>query len=420
MAATGVLFVVASVSTRRMQPSRHRCLSEERWGFGQRVAARVRATAKGHVVKGTVTCATSSSSSTPPSSELFSTASDTHESGANSVRGKEDQDDKCPHAFLEYLCPERAKAFHDEEQTWRSMRMADFGTPGTAGYIRNVRSRGSCFRKCLVACRKDTSNRDVVWDALRNEAFHYIQMEPLLSSQIFSAVVNQKSIGSAISYILANQLASELLSSVDLHMMSLEVILDDPQIACQVREDLLAEVLQNPACEGFLSVLLHSKGFHALQAYRVSHHLWNAGFIPAALMLNLQIANYFQVDIHPAAKVGSYVFIDHATCVVIGETAVVGNGVSLLQHVTLGGVGRSAAKRHPTIEDGVLIAAGATILGDVRVGTGAKISSCSLVLNDVPAKATAMGVPANVFAPDEQLDLIAFPELLSLGDSHSS
>ena len=161
-----------------------------------------------------------------------------------------------------------------------------------------------------------------------------------------------------------------------------------------IREEAAQD--RDPACKGFSEPLLYRKGFHALAAFRVSHSLWSRGRHSLALHLQDRISQVFGADIHPAAQIGTGIFIDHGTAVVIGETAVVEDNVSMLHEVTLGGTGKETGDRHPKIRRGVLIGAGAKILGNVEVGEGAKIGAGSVVLSDVPAHRTAVGVPAKV------------------------
>eukprot|EP00184_Porphyridium_aerugineum_P001351 CAMPEP_0184699714 /NCGR_PEP_ID=MMETSP0313-20130426/5877_1 /TAXON_ID=2792 /ORGANISM="Porphyridium aerugineum, Strain SAG 1380-2" /LENGTH=365 /DNA_ID=CAMNT_0027158837 /DNA_START=295 /DNA_END=1392 /DNA_ORIENTATION=- len=294
----------------------------------------------------------------------------------------------------------------------RKLNLLSLGTPGTSEYIEAVRSHSRCFALSADACRRrDLEARDLVWEALRNESIHFIQEEPLLASQLFAAIINQRSFGGSIAYIVSNLLSSDLLPGSDLLAIFHSAIHKKRTLEADARDDLLAAVMRDPAATGFLDVLLHSKGLHALEAYRVSHELWVASDRPGALLWHSLISNNFQVDIHPAAKIGSGVLIDHATCVVIGETAIVGNRVSMLQHVTLGGVGRKATKRHPTIGDDVVIGAGATILGDVRVNNLARVGACSLVYEDVAPTTTVVGVPATVVNEDHQS--AALPKFLA-------
>jgi len=289
--------------------------------------------------------------------------------------------------------------------------LVQLGMPGTPKYLEAIRKgdSGRALVESARACREHTraskdsggsgENKpvpmyDLVWDALRNEARHFINTEPLLASHMFSCVLNHRSIGDAACYVLATALSSELMPGIDLLGVCHQALVSDASIEASIRDDLLAAVARNPASLGFLDEFLYSKGFHALQAYRVAHALWSTGRRPAALFLQRQISSNLQVDIHPAAVLGAGVFLDHATGVVIGETTVVGNDVTLLQNVTLGGVGRKATKRHPTVRDGVLMAAGASVLGDVHVGQDAQVGACSLVFSHVNASETVLGVPA--------------------------
>ena len=170
----------------------------------------------------------------------------------------------------------------------------------------------------------------------------------------------------------------------------------DTAIRRAVRLDLQAVEDRDSACHEIYIPFLYFKGFHALQTYRVAHWLWKAGRQSLALFFQNRMSTEFGVDIHPAARLGHGIMLDHATGLVIGETAVVGNNVSMLQSVTLGGTGKDEGDRHPKIGDGVLISAGAKILGNIRVGDGAKVGAGSVVLEDVPAHTTVAGVPARV------------------------
>ncbi len=163
-----------------------------------------------------------------------------------------------------------------------------------------------------------------------------------------------------------------------------------------VLADLVCRKRRDPACRSYLGALLHMKGFQALQAYRVAHWLWGQGREALALLLQGRIAGTFAVDIHPAARIGSGIMMDHATGIVIGETAVVGDNVSMLHGVTLGGTGKDVGDRHPKVRRGVLIGAGAKILGNIVIGEGAKVGAGSVVLNDVPPHSTVAGVPARM------------------------
>lgn len=230
------------------------------------------------------------------------------------------------------------------------------------------------------------------------EARDAAEAEPLLASFLFSTVLNHRALHNALAFHLANKLASPAMPSTMLMKLFMEVMTgpEGPSFCADVRHDLLAVMERDPACAHFIEALLYFKGFHALQAYRVAHILWTHGRAPLAYHLQSQVSQELQVDIHPAAVIGPGAFFDHATGVVIGETAVIGRNVSMLHHVTLGGSGKGHGLRHPRLGDGVLVGAGATILGNVAVGDGVQIGACSLVLEDVPAHSTVVGVPARV------------------------
>ena len=171
-----------------------------------------------------------------------------------------------------------------------------------------------------------------------------------------------------------------------------------PDIVAATAADLLAIRDRDPSCEDLLTPFLFFKGFQALQAHRVSHWLWMGGRIHLARHMQSRISEVFAADFHPAATVGRGIMIDHGTSLVIGETAVVEDDVSMLQEVTLGGTGKAGGDRHPKVGRGVLIGAGAKILGNIRIGEGAKVGAGSIVLDDVAPFTTVVGVPAKPVA----------------------
>uniref|UniRef100_A0A0D9YNX6 serine O-acetyltransferase n=1 Tax=Oryza glumipatula TaxID=40148 RepID=A0A0D9YNX6_9ORYZ len=244
-----------------------------------------------------------------------------------------------------------------------------------------------------------------VWSQIKAEARRDADGEPALASFVYATVLSHPTLAGSLAFHLANKLASSstLLSSTLLYDLFAAAHAARPDLRAAAAADLLAAGARDPACAGRLShCLLDYKGFLAVQAHRVAHALWAQGRRALALALQSRVAEVFAVDIHPAAAVGSGVLLDHATGVVIGETAVVGDGVSILHHVTLGGTGEAVGDRHPKVGDGVLIGAGATILGNVRIGAGAKIGAGSLVLADVPPGATAVGNPARLLLGGDQ------------------
>lgn len=237
---------------------------------------------------------------------------------------------------------------------------------------------------------------DDIWLSIRNEATLASQEEPALASFYHASIINHDSFASAISFHLANKLDSQAVPAMMIREVFELAMAQDSSIESAMRADIYAYCERDPACDRFFIPLLFFKGFHALQAYRFAHHLWLKGRQSLALYLQNQISEAFDVDIHPGARIGRGIMIDHATGVVVGETAVIEDNVSLLHEVTLGGAGRSTGDRHPKIRQGVLISTGAKILGNIEVGEGAKVGAGSVVLDPVPAHTTVAGVPARV------------------------
>ncbi len=237
---------------------------------------------------------------------------------------------------------------------------------------------------------------DPVWERILEETRKHAQEEPMLASFLHATILNHESLECALSFHLAHQLDSPAASALMLREVMLKALRADAAIREAVRADLLAVVERDSACHDLYIPFLYFKGFHALQAQRIAHWLWSNGRQSLALFFQNRVSVKFGVDIHPAARLGHGLMLDHATGLVIGETAVVGNNVSILQSVTLGGTGKDEGDRHPKIGDGVLISAGAKILGNIRVGEGAKVGAGSVVLEEVPPHTTVAGVPAKV------------------------
>ncbi len=238
------------------------------------------------------------------------------------------------------------------------------------------------------------SANDPVWESIRMEVEEDAKREPMLASFLYAVVLNHKRLEDALSFLLASKLETPTLTAVTLRDLIDEALANDPGIGASVRADIQAVLDRDAACRRYSLPLLYFKGFHAIQSYRVAHYFWNQGRESLALYLQSHISEIFSVDIHPAAQVGSGILIDHATSVVIGETAVVEDNVSMLHEVTLGGTGKEVGDRHPKIRKGVLIGAGAKILGNIEIGEGAKVGAGSVVLDPVPPHCTAAGVPA--------------------------
>jgi serine O-acetyltransferase len=235
-----------------------------------------------------------------------------------------------------------------------------------------------------------------LWELLRAEARRAVAGDALLKVYIDLSLLRHDGFAAALGALLARKLAERFLPAERLADLAVEAMADDPGIVAAAAADLIATRTRDPAAEGYLSTFLYYKGFHALQAHRLGHWLWRRGRRDIARLLQSRVSEVFAVDIHPAVPVGRGVFIDHATGVVVGETAVIGNDVSMLHGVTLGGTGKERGDRHPKVRDGVLISVGAKVLGNIEVGRGAKIAAGSVVLKDVPPCATVAGVPARI------------------------
>ena len=240
------------------------------------------------------------------------------------------------------------------------------------------------------------TKHDPIWQRIREETTRHASEEPILASFLHATILNHARLELALSFHLANQLHSATASSLLLREVILEALESDASVQEAVRADLQAVEDRDSACHELYIPFLYFKGYHALQTQRVAHWLWTQGRESLALFFQNRMSSEFGVDIHPAARMGRGIMLDHATGLVIGETAVVGNNVSILQSVTLGGTGKDEGDRHPKIGDGVLISAGAKILGNIRVGEGAKVGAGSVVLEDVPAHTTVAGVPAKI------------------------
>lgn len=245
----------------------------------------------------------------------------------------------------------------------------------------------------LEAISSDSSAQNP-WPALRLSAAAAAAEEPILSGFLNATVLNHSTLAGALAYHLARKLGDGDLNVLQAQSIFTEAYEARPEIIACAEADMHAVYERDPACRDFLQPFLYYKGFLALQAYRVAHWLWREGRETLALHLQSLISERFAVDIHPAAKVGRAVMIDHATSVVIGETAAVGDGCSLLHEVTLGGTGAKGGDRHPKLGKGVLVGAGAKVLGNIEIGDEARIAAGSVVLSDVPRRCTVAGVPA--------------------------
>ncbi|MCX7340660.1 MAG: serine O-acetyltransferase [Hyphomicrobiales bacterium] len=237
---------------------------------------------------------------------------------------------------------------------------------------------------------------DPAWSRICEEAQRIVAAEPTLAGFILSTILNQRSLDAAIAHRAAARLDHPVLSSDLIAQTFDEALASDPTIGEGFRADVAAVVDRDPACTRFIEPVLYYKGFHALQTHRLAHWLWTKGRTDLALYLQSRSSEVFQTDIHPAARIGRGIFLDHATGLVVGSTVVIGDNVSMLQDVTLGGTGKESGDRHPKIHSGVLIGAGAKILGNIEVGECARVAAGSVVLAPVPRNTTVAGVPAKV------------------------
>lgn len=235
-----------------------------------------------------------------------------------------------------------------------------------------------------------------LWESLRDEAQQASRGEPVLASFYHAIILNHGSFAAAISFHLANKLDSQALPAMMIREVFEQAMASDPGIEVAMQADIIAHRERDPACKNLCMPFLFFKGYHALQSWRIAHWLWLKGRRSLALFFQNQISQVFDVDIHPGATIGKGIMIDHATGVVIGETAVIEDEVSMLHGVTLGGSGCAKKDRHPKVRQGVLIGVGAKILGCIEIGRGAKIGAGSLVLEDVDPHTTVAGVPAKV------------------------
>ncbi|WP_102222721.1 serine O-acetyltransferase [Acidimangrovimonas sediminis] len=248
----------------------------------------------------------------------------------------------------------------------------------------------------MARLRPQITAVDPVWTRVLDEAQQALDEEPLLGGMLHYNLLHHETLESALAYRFALKLASGELGEQILHEIASTAYGADPALAEAARADLMASYERDPACHRYLQPILYFKGFQAVQAYRVAHWLLGQGRRDMALFIQSRVSEVFSVDINPAAKIGKGIMIDHAHAIVIGETAVVGDNVSMLHSVTLGGTGKEDGDRHPKIGDGVLIGAGAKVLGNIHIGANSRVAAGSVVLHDVPPCKTVAGVPAKV------------------------
>jgi serine O-acetyltransferase len=244
---------------------------------------------------------------------------------------------------------------------------------------------------------------DELWQKLKTEAQQWIQQEPLLASYVYACVLNHDSLESALSFILANKLSDDVMPVVTVRELFDDAFDSSPEIIEYAASDIRAVFERDAAICSYLPVILNLKGFQSIQVHRLAHFLWSNERRVLALFIQSRNSEVFGVDIHPGCIMGRGIMFDHATGIVIGETSVIEDNVSILQQVTLGGTGNEQGDRHPKIRSGVLISTGAKVLGNIEIGEGAKIGAGSVVLNAVKPHTTVVGVPAKaVGKPDSE------------------
>ncbi len=237
---------------------------------------------------------------------------------------------------------------------------------------------------------------DLLWERVRAEARAATEREPAMAEFISTTILSRASLEQSVAQRLAQRLSQHDLSPGMLRDTFDDLLARYPEVAEPMRADLLAVVDRDPACNRLIEPLLYFKGFHAIQTHRFAHLLFAEDRKDLAYYLQSQSSRAFAIDIHPAVPVGPGLFIDHGHDLVIGATSTIGANVSILQGVTLGGTGKETGDRHPKIDDGVLIGAGAKILGNIRIGRCSRVGAGSVVLADVPPMKTVVGIPAKV------------------------
>jgi serine O-acetyltransferase len=247
-----------------------------------------------------------------------------------------------------------------------------------------------------LSAKSGPSLVDPVWKAVRDEAEAALANDPMLSTFLYSTILNHSRLEDAVIARIVDRLHNREVPG-DLIRQNFEAMLEDwPQWAEIVRSDIAAVYDRDPACTRFIEPILYFKGFHAIQTHRLAHWNWNRGKRDFALYLQSRSSQVFQTDINPQARIGRGIFLDHATGLVVGATAVIGDNVSILHGVTLGGTGKEGGDRHPKIGSGVLLGAGATVLGNINVGNCSRVAAGSLVIKEVPHNVTVAGVPAKI------------------------
>ena len=261
---------------------------------------------------------------------------------------------------------------------------------------------------------QDQKMIDDFWNVLVSLSLQIVKKEPALEALMNKLVLTCRSFDQCLARIISSKLASYEVDRQQLFQICMQAYADNPNLLCDAIADVYAVVNRDPASSSIVRVLLFLKGPHVLESWRVSHWLWEKDRKDFASFLQSRISDVFSVYIHPAAKIGKGLMLDHATNIVIGETAVIADTVSMLHDVTLGGTGKEQGDRHPKVGRGVMIGAGAKILGNIRIGEGAIVGAGSVVLRDVPAHTTVVGVPARVVGrPQMEMPSLDMDQTLS-------
>lgn len=260
----------------------------------------------------------------------------------------------------------------------------------------------------------DTTVSDLYWKELQEEATKVASSEPLLRAALEKSVLNSSGFDQALARVCSYSLANNIVGRTELYSMCMQAYESQPELLEIAACDMRAVIARDPASADSVVVpFLFLKGPRVLQLWRVSHWLWEQGRKSLSRYVQCAISDVFGVDIHPAARIGRGIMLDHALGIVIGETAVVGDMVSMLHGVTLGGTGKVSGDRHPKVGRGVMIGAGAKVLGNIHIGEGAKIGAGSVVLDDVPPHTTVAGVPARtVGRPIEYMPSLSMDQTL--------
>jgi serine O-acetyltransferase len=258
---------------------------------------------------------------------------------------------------------------------------------------------GDAVQEGRAALTQFCAGDDALWRHMRDEARAALALEPTLTGLLMGAILNRCGFGDAIVRRVAARLGSPALGADLIADAYASALAAEPALVEAFRADLTAIVERDPACGRLIDPFLYFKGFHAIEAHRLAHWLWRQGRADFALYLQSRSSEVFQTDIHPAARFGQGILLDHATGLVVGETAVVEDNVSIMQNVTLGGTGKESGDRHPKVRRGVLIGAGAKILGNIEIGACSRIAAGSVVLQDAPRNVTIAGVPAKIVGP---------------------